>query len=110
MSATPQGRERWEEVRARRLEDPAARTGYERTRRAHALAEQVRALRQLRGLSQRQLAERMGTTQSAIARLEGGGVAPSLATLERLAAALDAELVVSLREHEQTPPLVASTG
>jgi ribosome-binding protein aMBF1 (putative translation factor) len=109
MSATPEGRERWEKLRARRLEaDPAARAGYERARRAHALAEQVRALRQLRGLSQRQLAERMGTTQSAIARLEGGGVAPSLATLERLASALDAELVVSLREHQEPTPLVAS--
>jgi ribosome-binding protein aMBF1 (putative translation factor) len=109
MSATPEGRARWEDVRARRLEtDPAARAGYERARRAYVLAEQVRALRQLRGLSQRQLAERMGTTQSAIARLEGGGVAPSLATLERLADALDAELVVSLREHQETTPLVAS--
>lgn len=38
------------------------------------------------GLSQRALAEGAGTSQSAVARLEGGGVQPSLGTLERLLA------------------------
>lgn len=39
---------------------------------------------------------RMGTTQSAIARIEGGGARPSLDTLERLAAAVGKELVVGV--------------
>ena len=38
----------------------------------------------------------MGTTQSAIARMEGGGGRPSLETLEKLAAALGMELVVGI--------------
>ena len=37
------------------------------------------------GLTQEALAERMGTTQSAIARLEGGRVSPSVETLRRYA-------------------------
>lgn len=45
-----------------------------------------------RGLSQRELAELVGTTQSAIARLEGGHVSPSLTTLDRIADALGVEL------------------
>ncbi len=60
---------------------------------AAAVAEQRRA----RGLSQRELAQLTGTTQSAIARLEGGGRAPRLDTLLRVANALDCALVVELR-------------
>lgn len=43
---------------------------------------QLRTARQARGLTQREVAERIGTTQSAIARLESGGVSPRLSTLE----------------------------
>ena len=56
---------------------------------------EIHALREKRGLSQRELAERLGTTQSAIARLEAGNVSPSLPTLDKVAAALDVELIVS---------------
>ena len=48
-------------------------------------------------LSQRELAELCGTTQSAVARLEGGSRAARLDTLLRVAHALDSELVVRLR-------------
>lgn len=43
---------------------------------------QLRAAREARGLTQREVAERIGTTQSAVARLESGGVSPRLSTLE----------------------------
>jgi predicted transcriptional regulator len=48
-------------------------------------------------LSQRELAELCGTTQSAIARLERGGRPPRIDTLLRIADALDCELVVDLK-------------
>jgi len=54
-------------------------------------------LKQLRvraGMSQQQLAVRLGTTQSAIARLESGTAEPRLATLERLAEAFGEDLLV----------------
>ncbi|MEK7425813.1 MAG: helix-turn-helix transcriptional regulator, partial [Actinomycetota bacterium] len=54
-----------------------------------------------KGLSQRQLAELVGTTQSAIARLEGGRISPSLPTLDRIANALDVELTVTLTDSQQ---------
>ncbi|HVC24438.1 MAG TPA: helix-turn-helix transcriptional regulator [Acidimicrobiales bacterium] len=47
------------------------------------------------GLSQRELAERLGTTQSAVARIGAGNVSPSLPTLDKIAEALEVELVVS---------------
>ena len=61
------------------------------------IAEQVAEQRKARGLSQKELAELTGTTQSAIARLESGGRPPRIDTLLRIAEALDCELSVDLR-------------
>ena len=61
-----------------------------------AIAEAVAARRVARGLSQRELAQRVGTTQSAIARLESGGRPPRIDTLLRIADALDCDLHVDL--------------
>jgi ribosome-binding protein aMBF1 (putative translation factor) len=61
------------------------------------IAEQVATQRAARSLSQRELAALVGTTQSAIARLEAGGRPPRIDTLMRIAEALDCELSVELR-------------
>jgi ribosome-binding protein aMBF1 (putative translation factor) len=81
-----------------------------RERLAHAedgwffaqIAEQVTRQRHARGLSQAELAELCGTTQSAIARLESGGRPPRIDTLLRVANALDCNLVVELRPRTAT--------
>jgi len=62
-----------------------------------AFGERIAQERARRSLSQRELAELTGTTQSAIARLEGGSRAPRLDTLLRVANALDCELELNLR-------------
>ena len=62
-----------------------------------AIAHDVADRRQELGLSQRELAELVGTTQSAIARLERGGRPPRIDTLLRIADALDCDLSVELR-------------
>jgi predicted transcriptional regulator len=85
----------WEDIKATRGDSPARRRGYEKAGRAIRIAFELRALREKKGVSQRELAERVGTTQSAIARLEAGSVSPSLPTLDKIAHALGAE--VSLR-------------
>lgn len=61
------------------------------------VARKVIEQRLVRQLTQRELAELCGTTQSAIARFESGVRPPRLDTLLRIAAALDCELEVSLR-------------
>ena len=65
------------------------------------IAEKVADRRVAMNMSQRELAELCGTTQSAIARLERGGRPPRIDTLLRIADALDCELVVELepRKH-----------
>ena len=65
------------------------------------VADQVAAQRQALDLSQRQLAELTGTTQSAIARLERGGRPPRIDTLLRIAEALDCQLVVELKSRHR---------
>jgi transcriptional regulator with XRE-family HTH domain len=62
-----------------------------------ALGDRIAQERARRSLSQRELAELTGTTQSAIARLEGGSRAPRLDTLLRVANALDCALELDLR-------------
>jgi ribosome-binding protein aMBF1 (putative translation factor) len=60
-----------------------------------ALASSMIAARADAGLTQEQLAERMDTTRTAIARLESGRQMPSTRTLERLAAATGHRLRIS---------------
>ncbi len=84
-----------------------------RERLAHAedgwffsqIAEQVTTQRHARRLSQTELAELCGTTQSAIARLESGGRPPRIDTLLRVANALDCNLLVELRPRTTTEGL-----
>jgi transcriptional regulator with XRE-family HTH domain len=54
----------------------------------------VRAARRHAGLSQAELARRARTTQPSIARLEHGHVSPTIISLDRIARALDAQLVI----------------
>jgi DNA-binding XRE family transcriptional regulator len=59
-----------------------------------ALARQVRELREQENLTQGELAERVGTKQPAIARLESGRVVPRLDLLQKIAAALGRDLQI----------------
>jgi transcriptional regulator with XRE-family HTH domain len=64
-----------------------------------AIADQVAERRLALGMSQQELAQAVGTTQSAIARLETGGRPPRIDTLLRISEALDCDLIVELRPH-----------
>ena len=65
------------------------------------VGERIHDAREAAGLSQRELARRMGTSQAAIDRLESGGVAATLTTLQRVATALGLEVNVELRPSAQ---------
>jgi ribosome-binding protein aMBF1 (putative translation factor) len=97
----------WTDVRKRRLQKPTAQAAYADAGLAYELGRQVRTLREARGLSQRELAGLMGTTQSAIARLEAGGSRPSISTLERLAGALGLSLKVTFSQRRRGDACVA---
>jgi predicted nucleotidyltransferase/DNA-binding XRE family transcriptional regulator len=69
----------------RKTPDAKSRTAASSTRQRDALQHQLVAARLAAGLTQSELATRIGTTQSAIARLEGGTITPRVETLSRLA-------------------------
>jgi len=92
---------RWEDIKERRSHpDPQELAGIEGD---FALGQLIYDMRTQAGLTQRALAERMGTTQSVISRLEeGGGAKNRLDTLASVATALNRHLVVSFPEEVPT--------
>ena len=88
-------------VRKRITDSPAYRRAFLRNVKQINLAMLIREMREAAGLSQKELAARAGTTQSAIARLEDAEYAGhSLKMLEKLAAACE----VSLKIRAQRKP------
>ncbi|ATL71473.1 transcriptional regulator [Nocardia terpenica] len=87
----------WSELEECRMREPGAVEAYEATRLAYELGRAIRQMREAHGWTQRQLADAAAMTQSAVARFEAGGTVPSIPVLERLAHALDADLVVQVR-------------
>lgn len=87
-------RTNWRDIAKPRSE--SAQHAYDDEARISAFRELVFRLRTDAGLTQSELAGRMRTTQSAIARMEGGGTRPTLETLERLATAVGSDLVVGV--------------
>jgi ribosome-binding protein aMBF1 (putative translation factor) len=89
-------RTEWQRLRDHRMSESGAAETYAATRLAFELGRTVRELREHRGWSQSRLADASDMTQPAVARFEAGGTVPTIAVLERLARALDVELVVRL--------------
>jgi len=86
----------WKNFKRELMRDPEFVQAYETLGPEYELAKSIIAMRIKKGLTQKALAERMNTKQSVISRLESGTAKPSLATLERLASALDAKVVARL--------------
>jgi transcriptional regulator with XRE-family HTH domain len=86
-----------EEVRAGDMQDPEYRREYERTRLANDVAIRVIQYRVRHGLSQAELARRLGTRQPNVARLESGEHEPTIATLSLLAQVLKQDFSVDIK-------------
>ena len=85
---------------ARQLRASAGyRQGYAERHRALLIGRAVRERRLALGLSQSEVARRARMTQPALSRLEAGGVLPTIPLLERITAALDADLIVEISPH-----------
>jgi ribosome-binding protein aMBF1 (putative translation factor) len=103
----------WNELRANRTArmTPAERgaysEAYDEAALAHELATLVYDARTAAGVTQTELARRMGTHQSVIARLENGGGVPSIPTLDRLARALGMHLRIAVDDGERGPVVIA---
>lgn len=76
-------------------EDPEYRVAYEAMAEEFALIRAMMKARKRSRLTQAEIADRMGTTESAVSRLESGRAKPSTRTLERYAAATGHRLKIS---------------
>lgn len=76
------------------LKDPVFRKHYEEYGKQLEIAYQILQLRKTQGLSQVQLAQKLGTTQSNVARMETGQQNFTAATLQRIASAFRRELKI----------------
>ena len=85
----------FEKVKERILKNPEVKAHYDALTERYALIEAFIAVRADAGLTQEEIARRIGTTQSAIARLESGKVSPSLDTLYKYAKAVGVRPVIS---------------
>src|SRR5215470_18203764 len=83
------------------MKEPNYRREYDLLEEEFALAAAVAKARNRAGLSQTELARRMKTTQSTVARLESGRGLPSTRTLDRFAKATGHRLKISFEPVEQ---------
>lgn len=87
----------WKEVKKDLLQDAATRREYEKLAPRYAVISELIAARLKKGLTQKEVAAKLGTKQSAIARLEGGNVNPSLDLLEKIASVMGYKLRIRLQ-------------
>lgn len=76
------------------MRNPEYKKAYDDLEIEFALIRAILEQRERKGITQKQLAERVGTKQSAIARFESGNANPTLAFVKKLSQALDLHLTV----------------
>lgn len=95
-------------LKAKALRDPLVQAEYDALETEFALFAALLHARNRAGLTQTEVAERMGTTTSAVARLESGGGSkkhsPSVATLHKYAEAVGCTLTIALVPWQQPSP------
>ena len=89
--------EEWNKVKKELLRDKEAYREYKKLEPKYRLISQLIGARIKKGLTQRQLAEKVGTKQSAIARIESGNANPSYDFLEKITSALGSKLIVQIK-------------
>lgn len=87
---------RLQSIKRKMLTDRQVREVYEALTSEFDLARELIAARVRAGLTQAEVAERMGTTQSAVARLESGAQMPSVKTLLKFAQATRSRPIIKL--------------
>ena len=91
----------FKDFRQEALTNPDVKAAYDALEEEYALARALIQARQASGLTQEELAERMQTTQSTVARWESGKHLPSCQTLQRIARATNTDLRISFVPHGQ---------
>lgn len=89
--------EEWNKVKKELLKDKKILKEYNRLKPKYKLISELIAARARKGMTQKELARKIGTKQSAIARIESGDANPTFDFLEKLTRALDSELIIQIK-------------
>ena len=89
----------YKQLKSKLLKDKDIQEAYDKLGAEFAVAKMIIQKRIKKGLTQEELAQKIGTKQSAIARLEAGECNPTIDFLDRIANALGAKIKISLREN-----------
>jgi len=87
----------WKTFKKELLKNPQVAREYKKLEPRYQLISQLIEARIKKGLTQEELAKRIGTKQSAIARVESGSVNPTISFLEKFVAAIGSKLIIQVR-------------
>lgn len=87
----------WKTLKTELLKNEETRKEYERLAPRYAVISTIIGARLKRGMTQKDVADKIGTKQSAIARLEAGNTNPTIGFLEKIASVLGARLTIQLQ-------------
>ena len=86
----------WENIKKEILNNSEVKNAYDNLEVEYQILSDIVRLRNEKKITQKELAKKIGTTQSALSRFEMGNVNPSLDFLKKIATALGTRLVVRL--------------
>lgn len=86
----------WKQLKAELLQSKEVKKEYDKLTPRYKAISQLISVRIKKGLTQKELAQKIGTKQAAIARFEAGNVNPSLGFLEKMAEVMGYKINISL--------------
>lgn len=87
----------WKSFKKDLLKNEKVLKEYNKLEPRYQIISQLIETRARKGITQKELAERIGTKQSAIARVESGATNPTIAFLEKISSALDSRLIIQIK-------------
>lgn len=88
----------WKELKLELLQNKTVKKEYDRLTPRYKIISELISARLKNGITQKELAQKIGTKQSAIARFEAGNVNPSLGFLEKIAEVMNYEMIISFQK------------
>jgi len=86
----------WKQLKTELLQNKAVKKEYDKLTPRYKIISELISARIKKGITQKELAQKIGTKQSAIARFEAGNINPSLGFLEKMAKVMGYRLNISL--------------
>ena len=88
---------KWKDLEKELLSDPETKREFDKLTPRYVVISKLISARLKKGMTQKDVADKIGTKQSAIARFEAGNINPTIGFLEKVASVLGTKLTIHLR-------------